>query len=88
MKRIANNVCIATLLYTVSGKQNIRIIDCNDPVYRENGSECIYSGTVSDLRKGLETPYSYYKVERARICAIEIDDDYLVLSICMRRDEF
>ena len=86
MKRIANNVALATILYTVGGYQKIRIVDSLSPINGGTPSECLYEGLKKDIYK--VDGYKYYKWERSAVYTTEIDGDTLVFRLCMRWDKY
>lgn len=87
MKRIANKVALQTVLYTVKGAQEIRIIDraltyhAGDKVCY-SGDRIVYSGSFNHFPTG--------KLEsRAEVWAIYTDEDgTLLIDICTAEDTF
>lgn len=92
MKRIANDVALATILYFVGGLQKIKVIDLDRKTrysYNYINRNCgegkvIFDGMLKDKRYDTFD----YKHEHAKIVGIETDGDVLVLYICTEDDTF
>lgn len=87
MKRIYENVSVTTVLYTVSGWQEVMIWDYANPYGVSNNGQrtLIYDGLVKDWWGLLNRSY---KVERAKVHEIKAIADMLCISICTACDEF
>lgn len=85
MKRIANKVALATVLYTVGGFQKIRVIDSLSPIMGGTPAEFLYEGFAKDFYK---VGGMVYKWERSQVHTTEIDGDTLVFRICTRWDKY
>lgn len=73
MKRIANNVALATVLYVIGGTQKIRIYDGRDAWHT---GELVFDGLLKDSAGRL-----CRKHEAAAIHRISIDGDTMVFDL-------
>lgn len=81
MKRIMNDVALATILYVVSGYRKVRITDLEN-IFDDKTSTVIYEGMLMDWRY-MDRPYS---VEHAKVRGIYADGDVLCIELCMKLD--
>lgn len=85
MKRIANDVAVATVLYTISGLQSVKIIDYStqyDCDYNKNG-EVVYDGLVKDLYG-----YKMAKYTEAKVQGISIVDGTIVFDVFTKFEQY
>lgn len=69
MKRIANDVAVISVLYTISGLQNVKIVDYQtqyDCDYSKNGNT-VFNGLVKDLYGYEKSKYTHAKIQGIRI---------------------
>lgn len=89
MKRVANNVAVQTLLYTVSGDQLVRIVDHPNSYavsYRTRG-EIVFDDNACGIHH-----YKYDKIRRAAIQKMDFEVNnaghvILVIRICTNEEE-
>ena len=85
MKRIANNVAVATVLYTISGLQAVKIIDYPtqyDCSICKNG-EVVFDGLEKDL-----LGYKMIKYTHAKVEGIRIENGTIVFDVCTKYEEY
>ena len=85
MKRIANNVAVATVLYTISGLQAVKIIDYPtqyDCSMSKNG-EVVFDGLVKDL-----LDYKMIKYTHAKVQGIIIENGIIVFEVFTKYEEY
>jgi hypothetical protein len=73
MKRIANDVALATICYCIHGTQRIRIVDFPDEyalIYKKDGA-VVYEGFLGDAMYS----YKYSKYFDSKVHGIEFDED-------------
>lgn len=85
MKRIAENVAVATICYVLSGLQKIRIVDYDSSyacTYKKNGT-VIYDGTVAD-----SLGYKYTKYFESKCYGLDLEDDTIVFSVVTKFEQY
>lgn len=70
MKRIANNVALQTILYTISGLANIHIYATELGYFKRD----IYAGLHKDFR-------DIYKYENCKVAGISASENIINISI-------
>ena len=89
MKRIANNVALQTVLYSVSGLQRIRVLDYKttraylNREYVPTTSELVFDGLVKDI-----IGYHYTRALRSAVYSIDVDviGGDPVITFCIATD--
>lgn len=85
MKRIANDIAVASVLYTISGLQKIKIIDYPtqyDCSNRKNGA-VVFDGFEKDTYG-----YKLAKYTEAKVYGIRIEDDAIVFDVFTKFEEY
>jgi hypothetical protein len=82
MKRIANNLAVQTLLYTVAKQQEIIIRDYENSLLQHSAYKEVYRG-----ENYLIGP-QYARINYSKIRKIEAIDNALVISICTRDEQY
>lgn len=73
MKRIANDVALATICYCIKGTQTIRIVDFPNDYALSFGKDgaIVYEGCLGDAMYN----YKYSKFFDSKVYGIEFDED-------------
>lgn len=79
MKRLYERIPLRSVLYCIRGDQEIRIID---------GGEIIFEGVVLDVSRAQWDYKLPYKIDRAEIHKIGVDDGVMVFSLDTKYEEF
>ena len=85
MKRIANDVAVATVLYTISGLQAVKIVDYPteyDCSFGRNGV-VVFDGLEKDLYDYKMTKYTHAKVQ-----GIRIENGTIVFDVFTKYEEY
>lgn len=85
MKRIYNDIAVASVLYTIGGLQRVKIIDYPtqyDCFNRQNGT-VVFDGLEKDLYC-----YQMAKYTEAKVYGTRIEDDALVFDVFTRFEEY
>ena len=85
MKRIANDVAVATVLYTIGGLQSVKIVDYPtqyDCDYSKNGT-VVYDGLAKDLYG-----YRMAKYTDAKVQGIKIEDGAIVFDVLTKFEQY
>ena len=84
MKRIYNDIPLASVLYTVGGLQKLRLIDANNEHEAINDvGETVFEGDVKDAHKVLHWKYEYAKVR-----GIKAVGDVLQITLYTKYEAF
>lgn len=85
MKRIANDVAVATICYVLSGLQKIKIVDYESTyacTYNKNGT-VVYEGIVANA-----FGYKYSKYFESKCYDLNLDGDTMVFSIITKFEQY
>lgn len=85
MKRIANDVAVATICYVMYGSQKIKIVDYESTYACSNKKNgvVVYDGTVLD-----SLGYKYTKYFEAKCYGLEVEDDKIVFSVVTKFEQY
>lgn len=86
MKRIANKMCVQTLLYVVNPYQKIRILDRHS--IWDVDPKKVYEGNEKDFTHELVNKYECYKASMSQVHSIGFDGDVLVIVIETASDNY
>ena len=92
MKRIATNVAVETLLYTMPGNKIVKIMDIDhhllpwsDPIdSADTDSSLGLTYTVSDILHNLNN----VRIAKAKICRTAVNEGLLLLVIDTKNEEY
>lgn len=79
MKRLYERIPLRSVLYCIRGDQEIRIVD---------GGGIIYEGILLDVSRAQRDYKIPYKIDRAEIHGIGLDDGVMVFEIDTKYEEF
>ena len=86
MKRIANDVAVTTICYTISGNQKIKIVDYEsdyDCIHRKNG-KTVFEGMLKD---GFYD-YNFTRFFDSKCRGLEVVDGTIVFTIFTPFEEY
>lgn len=85
MKRIANDVAVATICYVISGLQKIKIVDYESTYACSNNKNgvVVYEGTVAN-----SLGYKYSKYFESKCYGLDLEDDTIVFSVVTKFEEY
>jgi len=84
MKRIYNKIPLSSVLYLISGAQEIVVYDVDNTAWKEYADKrIVYSGLVSNFYS-----YTTYTIGRSEVHGIDVEDGKLVFTICTKYDEY
>lgn len=87
MKRIMNDVALATISYVMNPHQKVRIVDfeTRDAMYhnRVRCGNVVYEGTVYGL-----SDYRLGKYTDAKVYGMSIDDDVIVFDVMTKWEQY
>lgn len=95
MKRVANDVAVQTLLYTVSPQQLVRIVDYPSFYaysYRKNGV-IVFDDNNCGMSKTSLDDYKVYRASRSKILGTKIEinmhgNPILIISVCTEEEQY
>lgn len=85
MKRVANDVAVQTICYTIGGFTKIRIVDYHSDwdLFRKENGEIVFEGEASNFYG-----WKYHKISRSKVRDTSIDGDTIVFAIATVFDEY